>query len=561
MVRDNIEAAIEEALAALGAPQVPFVVERPAEMEHGDYATNAALVAAKILKKNPRDVAEQLKEKLVSQQKEKVDFAPLGSSQRSQNQLFLSAVEKIEVAGVGFINFTLAGAVVKKIVHEAHEAGWGSGNSKSGKLVLMEYTSPNLFKPLHIGNLVGNILGESIARLLEASGATVKRLNYPSDIGLSVAKGVWGLWKNNLNPSDIAELGKAYVLGNAAYDNDAEAKKEIEDINKALYENSNPAWAELRRVGIETSRAHLDDLCKKLGTTFDKEFFESQAAPVGTELVLAHPEVFEKSDGATVYKGEKDGLHTRVFLSSKGLPTYEAKDLGLLKLKLEAYPNFDMSITDTGVEQQEYFKILYTVARRIFPEVGGKELVHTMHGTLKLTTGKMSSRLGNIITGESLIADLTEEARGRQDVAIGAIKYAVLRSGSDKNIIFDPEKSLSLEGDSGPYVQYALVRARAVLRKASEAEEVDAESAEPSPLERLLIHFPEVVERAASELEPHYVVTYITELASDFNSWYASERFIVDGKVAKRTVAVVKAVENTLAQGLKVLGIPAPEEM
>jgi arginyl-tRNA synthetase len=127
--------------------------------------------------------------------------------------------------------------------------------------------------------------------------------------------------------------------------------------------------------------------------------------------------------------------------------------------------------------------------------------------------------------------------------------------------MFDPEKSLSLEGDSGPYVQYALVRARAVLRKASEAVVVDAESAELSPLERLLMHFPEVVERAASELEPHYVVTYITELASDFNSWYASERFIVDGKVAKRTVAVVKAVENTLAQGLKVLGIPAPEEM
>ena len=384
MVRHNIEAAIEEALAALGVSHVPFVVERPAEMEHGDYATNAALAAAKLLKKNPRDVAEQLREILVSQQKEKVDFAPLGSSQRSQKQLFLFAVKKIEVAGVGFINFTLAGNIVKEIVHEAHEASWGSSNSKSGKLVLMEYTSPNLFKPLHIGNLVGNILGESIARLLEASGATVKRLNYPSDIGLSVAKGVWGLWKNNLDPSDIAQLGKAYVLGNYAYDNDAEAKKEIEDINKALYENSNPAWAELRRVGIETSRMHLDDLCKKLGTTFDKEFFESQTAPVGTELVLAHPDVFEKSDGATVYKGEKDGLHTRVFLSSKGLPTYEAKDLGLLKLKLEAYPNFDVSITDTGGEQQEYFKVLYTVARKIFPELKGKEWSTRCTGCLSL---------------------------------------------------------------------------------------------------------------------------------------------------------------------------------
>jgi arginyl-tRNA synthetase len=543
MVRDTIHAAIVEALAELGAPDVSFVVERPAEMEHGDYATNAALAAAKILKKNPRDVAVELKEKLVSQ--------------------LPSTIKKIEVAGVGFINFTLADATVKEVVHKAHEPEWGSGSGKSGKLVLVEYTSPNLFKPLHIGNLVGNILGESIARLFEASGATVKRLNYPSDIGLTVAKGVWGLWKNNLDPSDITQLGKAYVLGNYAYDNDADAKKEIEDTNKALYENSNPTWGHLRSVGIETSRTHLDDLCKKLGTTFDKEFFESESGPVGKEIVTKHVgTIFEESEGAVVYKGEADGLHTRVFLNSAGLPTYEAKEVGLFELKSKAYPDFDVSIVVTGSEQRDFFRVVFAAIQKVFAnEVAGKELIHIANGFLRLTTGKMSSRLGNIITGESLIADLTEEARGRQDVAIGAIKYAVLKSGSDKNIMFDPEKSLSLEGDSGPYVQYALVRARAVLRKALEATAVDAEPTESSPLERLLIHFPEVVERAASELEPHYVVTYITELASDFNSWYASERFIVDGKVSSRTVAVVKAIENTLARGLQVLGIPAPEEM
>jgi arginyl-tRNA synthetase len=199
---------------------------------------------------------------------------------------------------------------------------------------------------------------------------------------------------------------------------------------------------------------------------------------------------------------------------------------------------------------------------------------HITHGMMRFAEGKMSSRTGNVITGESLLNDLQAEAKekmqGREledsektaeHIAVGGIKYSVLKQASGKDIVFDPAKSLSLEGDSGPYVQYALVRARAVLRKASEAEAVDAESAEPSPLERLLVHFPEVVERAASELEPHYVVTYITELAADFNSWYASERFIIDGKVSKHTVAAVKAVENTLARGLQVLGIPAPEEM
>jgi arginyl-tRNA synthetase len=540
MIKNDIEKAIAEALVSLDAGEVSFVVERPAEIEHGDYATNAALVAAKILKKNPKEVAEALAAKLA-----------------------LPAVEKIEVAGAGFINVTLAGNAVKEMVHQAHDTRWGSSNTKSGKLVLVEYTSPNLFKPLHIGNLVGNILGESIARLCEASGATVKRLNYPSDIGLTVAKGVWGLWKNNLDPSDIAQLGKAYVLGNAAYDTDAEAKKEIEDINKALYENSNPAWAQLRSAGIETSRRHLDDLCKKLGTIFDKEFFESESGPVGREIVTKNVgTIFEESKGAVVYKGEAEGLHTRVFLNSAGLPTYEAKEVGLFDLKSKAYPDFDVSITVTGSEQRDFFKVVFAAIQKVFVgRVAGKDLKHIANGFLRLTTGKMSSRLGNVITGESLIADLTEEARGRQDVAIGAIKYAVLKSGSDKNIMFDPAKSLSLEGDSGPYVQYALVRARAVLRKALEATATDPEPAGPSPLERLLVHFPEVVERAAGELEPHFVVTYLTELASDFNRWYASERFIVDGKVSSRTIAVVKAVENTLARGLHLLGIPAPEEM
>ena len=200
--------------------------------------------------------------------------------------------------------------------------------------------------------------------------------------------------------------------------------------------------------------------------------------------------------------------------------------------------------------------------------------MHRAHGMMRFASGKMSSRTGNVVTGESLLMDLMEEERkkmeGRelkdasavaQAVAVGAIKYAVLKQGSGKDIIFDPEKSLSLEGDSGPYVQYALVRARALLRNAASAKVVDPQPAGPMPVERLVIYFPDVVERAASELEPHYVATYLTELAAAFNAWYASERMIVDGQITSRTLAVVKAIENTLAKGLQVLGIPTPEEM
>jgi arginyl-tRNA synthetase len=191
---------------------------------------------------------------------------------------------------------------------------------------------------------------------------------------------------------------------------------------------------------------------------------------------------------------------------------------------------------------------------------------------MRLTEGKMSSRKGNVITGESLLADLTKAARGREDVAVGAIKYAVLKQGSGKDIIFEPQKSLSLEGDSGPYVQYAHTRALSLMREAKKAGiewAADGRRSGPlgqvlpsasSPLERLLLHFPTVVERAAAELEPHHVTTYITELAGAFNAWYATER-VIGGKHPSYALLLVQAVQQTLAKGLNVLGIPAPEKM
>lgn len=555
MIKNDIEKAIQEAFISLGAGEARFVVERPASMEHGDYATNAALAAAKLLKKNPREVAETLAANLA-----------------------LAAVERVEVAGAGFINFFLTReAIVKEVEAAAMQKEWGSNSLYKGKTVIVEYTSPNLFKPLHIGNLIGNILGESIARLLESAGADVKRLNYPSDIGLTVAKGVWGLVKTSGDPKNIQALGAAYVAGNAAYE-DGSAKAEIEEINKALYEDTDPAWSALRRIGIETSRKHLDALCERLGTTFDKEFFESESGPLGREIVKNNTGiVFEESEGAVVYKGEQDGLHTRVFLNSQGLPTYEAKEVGLFDLKYKAFPDFDRSITVTGGEQREFFNVVFAAVKKIFvKETTGKELLQLSNGFLKLTTGKMSSRLGNVITGESLLVDLQADAKekmqGRavknadmvaEQIAVGAIKYVALRQGSGRDIIFDPAKSLSLEGDSGPYLQYTHTRALSLIKGAKEAG-IDGGVADKyehaQALERTLLYYPEVVAHAAEELEPHFVTTYLTELAAAFNSWYAAER-IIGGEHPHYGVLLATAVEQTLAKGLQVLGIPAPEEM
>ncbi len=548
MIRESIERAVSDALAALGAGEATFVVERPASMEHGDYATNAALSAAKLLKKAPREVAEQLKEKLS-----------------------IKGVEKIEVAGAGFVNFFLSSdALVKEISAAARDASYGENNLYQGKKIMVEYTDPNPFKEFHIGHLMANTIGESIAKLIECSGASVIRANYQGDVGPHVAKALFILLEKNIENPRITDISDAYVEGARRYEENPADKAAIDELNKKIYEKTDAHVNELYEKGRTLTLEHFEELYKILGTKFDLYYFESETAPIGKETVIAHPDVFTVSEGATVFKGESYGLHTRVFLNSMGLPTYEAKDLGLVTLKQKE--KCDEYIYITANEQSEYFKVMFLAAKLVFPNIEGK-LIHRSHGMMRFAQGKMSSRLGNVITGESLLMSLKDAAKekmqGREvsdpekiaeEVAVAAIKYTVLKQNTGKDIIFDPEKSLSVEGDSGPYLQYAHVRATSLLKKAEDATVVEGEPT-LNNLSKIILHYPDALERAARELEPHHVTTYLTELASAFNSWYASERVIVDGKISSSNLALVKAVKNILQNGLEVLGIKAPEEM
>lgn len=550
-----IREKINEALNALDVSGINFVVEHPADLSHGDYATNVALVAAKQLGKNPRDLAGELADKLTE----------------------IQAVEKVGIAGPGFINFHLERDFFKEKITQINKAGedWGSNDSESGETVLIEYTSPNLFKPLHVGNLVGNIIGESFTRLFEFSGADVKRMNYPSDIGLPVAKAVWGIKHTGNDPSDIEQLGEAYRVGNEAYEKEGEGKNEIVSINQALYANSDPDLTKLREIGIQTSNNQINSICEKLGTKFDKEIFESEAAPVGSEIVKAHiGDVFKESDGAVVYEGERVGLHTRVFLNSKGLPTYEAKDVGHYRLKHDAFPGANKSIIVTGGEQAEYFKVVYAAIKELFDDAKDKQLEHIPTGFLTLTTGKMSSRKGNVLTGESILSEMEESAKEKMNeenysissaVAVSALKYEILRHSVGSNIVFDKQKSLSFEGASGPYLQYTNARINSVLKKATDAGvSFDNSIAPDTPykIEKIIYRFPEIVAESLVDRAPHKIVTFLTELAGEFNTFYAQEK-IADpsDEYAPYKAAVAQAVGQTLKNGLWVLGIEAPEQM
>ena len=547
---EKVRGAVAEALKAVGAADALFRVERPTDASHGDYATNAAMVAAKALGKNPKELAETLAQKI-------------------QDALGASA-ERAEVAGPGFINITLSAGEVVATTAEAAAKGedWGVGKLEEGKRIMVEYAQPNPFKEMHIGHVMGTTIGEAVSRLIQNESAVIARANYQGDVGPHVAKALWGLKKAGVRePATATEISAAYVAGNRAYEDDSGAKAEIDALNKAIYVGEDRELMELWRKGREVSLAAFEDVYRILGTKFDYYFFESETAPIGLRVVRDGLErgVFEKSDGAVVYRGEKKGKHTRVFITSQDTPTYEAKDMGLAFLKEERWPS-DRSVVNTAMEQASYFAVILDALTDLAPLVGEKT-VHVPYGFMKLTTGKMSSREGNVITAAGLIKEMIEKASEKnadplvaEQVAVGAIKYMILRQAPGTDIIFDPEKSLSLEGDSGAYLHDALVRAVKILSYESENAGGGEEPAEPYAIERLILHYPEVAARAAKLLAPNILVTYLTELAGAWNNFYATEQ-VLGSPEDEYKQRVARAFANTMANGLKLLGIPTPERM
>jgi arginyl-tRNA synthetase len=550
-MEDRIKKAVSGFLEKEGASDASYVVERPTDMGHGDYTTNAALAAAKTIGRNPRELADSLATYLMES---------LGEG----------SVSHVSVAGPGFVNITLSREVVMLSVAEADAQGseWGKGNSEEGIRIMVEYSNPNAFKEMHIGHLVGSVIGESVSRLVENAGAKVARDTFGGDVGPNVAKALWGLRKHGITePMTASEIGAAYTEGAQAYESDSQAKEEIEALNQAIYKGTDQELMALWKKGRELSMTEFRRIWNLLGTHFDFEFFDSDTTGTGVRVVedgLAKG-VFEKSNGAIIYNGEKKGVHTMVFITSHDTPTYEAKDLGLAFLKEERWPS-DKIIIVTGSEQTGRFKTVLAALEDIAPLLSAKTM-HLPTGFLKLNSGKMSSREGNVITAAELIRDIAQRAGERspdplvaEQVAVGAIKYMILRQSPGSDIIFDPEKSLSLEGDSGPYLQYALVRAKSVLAQASSSDAKVEKPGEMYVLERIIVHYPEVVARAARELAPNLLVNYLIELAGQWNSFYAKER-IIGGDHEAYKLMLARAFVATMTNGLTLLGIPMPERM
>lgn len=538
---------------------VDVALTRP-EPQFGDYSTNVAMQLAGRLQRNPREVAEEVAGKL------------------RDGGVF----SEVTIAGPGFINLRLSDSILRDLADRTPKL------VNQGVSYVIEYSCPNAFKELHTGHLYNTIFGDILARMIERSGATVNRTSFGGDVGLHVAKCLWGMVAelggmdvsklNTVEDSPFARatwISKCYVRGATAYEEAEETKQEIDQLNVTIYgfHATNDKESAIAKLYWETRQWSYDyfnafyDLIK-----VDQMHYypESETAPTGMGVVkeqLAKGNLKE-SDGAVVFEGdESKHLHTRVFVTSKGLPTYETKDIGVIWKEKSDY-GFDKRILMTGNDQTEYMRVVFAAAETFRPELKGT-MTHLTNGTVRFGDGsKMSSRLGNVASATGVVnivrekvKELVKDESQVEAVTLGAIKYVFAKYRIGGDIAFDIEETVSLNGNSGPYLQYAHARAQSILRKASAsaADDLPLDDSERSLL-RKLGEYSEVVERSTIELTTHHICSYLYELAQVFNRFYEKSRIIGDEREAVR-VPLVALYAQTLADGLNILGIEAPEQL
>ena len=552
----------------------PDITPAPDNID-ADYSSNIALKLAKDLHKAPMEIAGEIKD----------NFNTID----------------INISAPGFINFTLSDDFLKTQINNLFTDFDGQiiSDEFAGKTVICEFSDPNPFKVLHVGHLYTSIVGDSISRLFEYAGAKVIRANFGGDVGLHVAKTMYILQQKDVADLNIEDIAKCYVEGTAAYEDDEKAHAEITKLNKEIYRiNSEDIHdtdlAKLYWRGRELSYDYFKDFYAKIGVKFDKFYPESTVAGLGLKKVKEELEkgVYELSDGAVIFDGEKFGLHTRVFINREGVPTYEAKDVGLIFAKWQDY-HFDKSVVITGSEQLEYMKVVLKSIEQYAPDLVAKTN-HLTHGLVKLPGNvKMSSRKGNFLKAVDVLNMINDELKNTynsadEKVSLAATKYAFLKYKMGGNIIFDPKESVKMTGNSGPYLLYSAVRAKKILQKiglaqdkspktvphelyeaSEESEACDgrlertgSESLCPSEkaLIKKLLEYKGVLFESVSEMAPHKVASYLYELAQEFSRFYENCP-VVGSEDETNRAKFVEVYLKTMSHGLNLLGIEIPEEM
>lgn len=597
-IEQAIEASIASAIKELYGTEVEASLTQlqKTRKEFKGHLTLVTFPFLKISQKSPEQTAQEIGEWL------------------SANSPYISGFNVVK----GFLNLEIAGKCWLELLSDINslpEYGIIRAADNS-PLVMIEYSSPNTNKPLHLGHIRNNLLGYSISEILQANGNRVVKTNIVNDRGIHICKSMlaWKKWGNGETPESTGEkgdhlVGKFYVLFDKHYRKELKnlqeqglAKEEAEAKSSLmaearemlrLWENGDKDTVELWKKMNSWVYAGFDETYKVLGVNFDKIYYESETYLNGKDEVLRGLEegtFFKKEDNSVWADLTGEGLDQKLLLRGDGTSVYMTQDIGTAKLRYDDY-HIDRMVYVVGNEQNYHFQVLAILLDKLGFKFG-KDLVHFSYGMVELPKGmgRMKSREGTVVDADDLVEEMVVTARETSDelgkldnctegeanniariVGLGALKYFILKVDPKKNMVFNPKESIDFNGNTGPFIQYTYARIQSVLRKAAEtginiSDAID-NSIQPTEKEesliQLLAEFAAVVKQAGDEYSPAVIANYIYDLVKEYNQFYHDHSILKEENEAIRNFRLILSlnVSRTVQKGMQLLGIEVPDRM
>ena len=604
-IEDKLVASVISGLKALYGQEVPekMVQIQKTKKEFEGHLTLVVFPFLKMSRKGPEQTAQEIGEYLKA------------------NESAVAAFNVIK----GFLNLTIASATWIELLNEIQsDEQYGLVKAtEASPLVMIEYSSPNTNKPLHLGHVRNNLLGNALANIVAANGNRVVKTNIVNDRGIHICKSMlaWKKYGNGETPETSGKKGD-HLVGDYYVSFDKHYKAEVkelmtefaaqgmsEDEAKAKAEAASPLMQEAREMLVKWEAgdpevrglwemmnnwvyAGFDETYKKMGVSFDKIYYESNTYLEGKEKVMEGLEkgfFYKKEDGSVWADLTPEGLDEKLLLRSDGTSVYMTQDSGTAKLRFRDYP-IDKMIYVVGNEQNYHFQVLSILLDKLGFE-WGKDLVHFSYGMVELPNGKMKSREGTVVDADDLVAEMIGSARKMSEdkinkltdlgedeaneiariVGLGALKYFILKVDARKNMLFNPAESIDFNGNTGPFIQYTYARIRSILRKASEAgisipETLSAQtdlSEKEISLIQMLADFPNVVKQAGSDYNPSCIANYCYDLVKEYNQFYHDFSILREENEALKVfrLALSQNVGKIVKLAMGLLGIEVPERM
>lgn len=574
-----LEIAAQSVPAGTAVPEIGLdavVAEFPPKPELGDIGF-PMFSYAKLLRKNPAAIAQEMEKLLAG-----------GSAEASEGSA--------KAVGPYLNVFFDRNATSAEILRRGEDAGWNASRPMAGRKVMIEFSCPNTNKPLHLGHLRNNILGESLSRITAAAGAEVRKVNLINDRGVHICKSMlaYQVYGGGRTPEDEGLksdhfVGKYYVMFNTLKAEDPTAEAKAQELLRR-WEAGDPEVMELWKTMNKWAVDGIKTTYARQGVSFDQYYFESLTYMKGKDEVLdgLKQGIFYREEDGSVWVNLEDiGLDRKVLLRKDGTSIYITQDIGTAIYRHGDWP-FEQLVYVVASEQQYHFKALFEILKRLGYD-WAKNLYHLAYGLVNLPSGRMKTREGTVVDADDMIDELSAlaekeiVAKGRdasvgdvkavaEKVALGALHYYLLQTSPTKDMLYDPEQSLSFTGNTGPYIQYMGARASSILRKREQGEgnaaagkiSLDKLSSDADwALIRRLASFPEALELAARAKEPSVMAAYAHDVAADFSTWYRDNPVLTspDPDLSASRVALVKAVKTTLQAVCGMLCIPFLEVM